>query len=46
MNGKKAKMLRKSEKLDKKVKRMYNSLDSKNRAMLKRVYDEVHKDGK
>jgi len=46
MNGKKAKMLRKSGKVDKAVKRMYNSLDHKNRDMLTKVYQEIDKNGK
>ena len=46
MNGKKAKMLRKSGTVDKKVKRMYNSLNSKDRDMLKKVYQEIDQNGK
>ena len=46
MNGKKAKMLRKSGKVDKKVKRMYNSLNPKDRDMLTKVYREIGENGK
>jgi len=46
MNGKKAKMLRRTGKVDKTVKRMYNSLDPKHRDMLTKVYQEIEKNGK
>jgi hypothetical protein len=46
MNGKKAKMLRRTGKVDKKTKKMYNSLNPKDRDMLTKVYNEIEKNGK
>lgn len=46
MNGKKAKMLRRSGKLDKKTKKMYNSLKPDDKHMLSQIYEEISKDGK
>jgi hypothetical protein len=45
MNGKKAKMLRRTGKVDKEVKRMYNTLDSKHRHILTKIYQEIDKNG-
>ena len=46
MNGKKAKMLRRSGKLDKKTKKMYNSLNPDDKYVLTQVYEEISKNGK
>lgn len=41
MNGKKAKMLRKSGNVDKKVKKMYNSLNPRERYILSQAYSDM-----